>query len=62
MGWSIADLAKAADVGVNTVSRFENHSNTTISVIECIQYALEKQGVVFNNGDFVTVSVPVRKV
>jgi predicted transcriptional regulator len=42
-----ADLAKMADVGVNTVNRFEAGQDARLSSVEKIKIALEKAGVEF---------------
>ncbi|AWJ85215.1 transcriptional regulator [Azospirillum sp. TSH58] len=44
---SVRDLAAAAMVGVNTVSRFENGKNTEDLSIKRMQTALESAGVAF---------------
>ena len=45
--WSNADLAEAAKVGVNTVSRFEQGADVRVSSVHAMQTALEARGVVF---------------
>jgi ribosome-binding protein aMBF1 (putative translation factor) len=48
LGWNAATLAKAAQVGVATVNRFEAGSGTNIpSTIAAIKRALESAGVEF---------------
>lgn len=45
--WSIKELADAAGLGVNTVSRFENDGETLVSTVKKLEAALEQAGVVF---------------
>lgn len=45
--WSTSDLAKAADVGVNTVNRFEQGQDARISSMESMRRALTAAGVEF---------------
>lgn len=47
LNWSNADLAHAAKVGVNTVSRFEQGTDGRRSSVEAMQRAFEDVGVVF---------------
>lgn len=48
LGWSTSDLAKAASVGVSTISRFEIGNAATIpATLAAIQRALEAAGVIF---------------
>ena len=51
--WRAADLARAANVGANTVNRFETGRDARISTVEKLRSALEAAGVVFlaENGD-----------
>lgn len=53
LNWSTADLAKAADVGVNTVNRFEQGQDARISSMQAMRRALETAGVIFvaENGE-----------
>ena len=44
---SNSELANAAGVGVNTISRFEQGSDLRVSNAQAIQAALEARGVVF---------------
>ena len=45
--WRAADLARAANVGANTVIRFETGRDARISTVEKLRSALEAAGVVF---------------
>ena len=45
--WRAADLARAANVGANTVNRFETGRDARISTVEKLRSALEAAGVVF---------------
>lgn len=47
LNWSNAQLADAADVGVNTVSRLEQGADVRLSSAEAMQAALEAAGVEF---------------
>lgn len=46
-GLSVRELADAAGVGLNTVSRFENGKDTLSSTVQKLQAALEAAGVEF---------------
>ena len=49
--WGIIELAKAAGVGISTVSRFEqSQARPQAATLEAIQRTLEEAGVVFTNG------------
>jgi predicted transcriptional regulator len=47
LGWGISDLAHHAEVGVNTVNRFEAGQDARISSVDKMCSALEKAGVEF---------------
>jgi predicted transcriptional regulator len=47
LGWGIANLAQHAEVGVNTVNRFESGQDARLSSIDKMRAALEKAGVEF---------------
>jgi transcriptional regulator with XRE-family HTH domain len=47
LGWTAADLARAADVSPPTVRRFEHGGEVRADLVEGIQRALEKAGVIF---------------
>lgn len=47
VGWSILDLARAANVGENTVNRFETGRDARVSTVAKLRVALEAAGVVF---------------
>ena len=47
LDWSTTDLARAANVGVNSVNRFETGRDARISTVEKLRSALEAAGVVF---------------
>jgi transcriptional regulator with XRE-family HTH domain len=47
LGWGVADLAKKAGVGINTVSRFENGSDAHVGTQRLLRSALEAGGVEF---------------
>lgn len=49
--WSNRDLARAALISANTVSRFETGKNTNASTIHLMRTALEAAGIVFIDGD-----------
>ena len=58
-----ADLAALADVGVNTVNRFESGQDARLSSVEKMRVALEKAGVEFiaENGGGAGVRMKKRK-
>jgi ribosome-binding protein aMBF1 (putative translation factor) len=45
--WSTTDLARAANVGVNSVNRFKTGRDARISTVEKLRSALEVAGVAF---------------
>jgi len=47
LGWGVADLARNAGVGINTVSRFENGSDAHVGTQRLLRAALEKGGIEF---------------
>jgi transcriptional regulator with XRE-family HTH domain len=47
LDWSTTDLARAANVGVNSVNRFETGRDARISTVEKLRSALEVAGVAF---------------
>lgn len=47
VGWGVRELAAAAGVTANTVTRIENGADAKQSTIEAIRSALETAGVVF---------------
>jgi transcriptional regulator with XRE-family HTH domain len=49
--WSTQKLAEAADVGVNTVNRFETGQDARMSSVHKVQAALEAAGVLFIEDD-----------
>ena len=53
LGWTTQDLATKAEVGVNTVNRFEAGQDARMSSVDKMRKALEKVGVIFTpeNGD-----------
>jgi predicted transcriptional regulator len=52
LNWSQKDLAKAADVGLSTISRLETEELTPhASNLAAIRAALETAGIVFIDGD-----------
>jgi ribosome-binding protein aMBF1 (putative translation factor) len=64
LDWSTTDLARAANVGVNSVNRFETGRDARISTVEKLRSALEVAGVVFisENGGGVGVRFREAKV
>ena len=50
LGWSVADLAKAAGLGERTVAKFETGGNVQASTVETLRQALVRHGVEFING------------
>jgi transcriptional regulator with XRE-family HTH domain len=47
LDWSTTDLARAANVGVNSVNRFETGRDSRISTVEKLRSALEAAGILF---------------
>ncbi len=47
IGWSTRQLSDIADVGLNTVNRFEGGGNTREGSIDAMRRALESGGVEF---------------
>jgi ribosome-binding protein aMBF1 (putative translation factor) len=47
LGWSTADLAGEASVGVNTVNRFEAGHDARLSSVAKMRKALESAGIEF---------------
>ena len=47
LDWSTTDLARAANVGMNPVNRFETGRDARISTVEKLRSALEVAGVAF---------------
>ena len=47
LDWSTTDLARAANVGVNSVNRFETGRDARISTVEKLRSTLEIAGVAF---------------
>jgi transcriptional regulator with XRE-family HTH domain len=53
LDWSTSDLARAANVGANTVNRFETGQDARMSSVDKMRSALESAGVIFvdENGE-----------
>lgn len=53
LSWTTTDLAKKADVGSNTVNRFEAGQDARLSSVDKMRIALETAGVIFvaENGE-----------
>jgi transcriptional regulator with XRE-family HTH domain len=51
LGWGVRDLAKAAGLSPNTVTRFENGAGTRVDTLEQIQEVLERRGIIFVPAD-----------
>ncbi len=51
LGWGVRDLAKAAGVSPNTVSRFENGAGARADTLQHLQEVLERAGIVFLPAD-----------
>lgn len=63
LGWGIRDLAREANVGVATVTRFENDQvGANSATIEAIQRTLEVGGVEFIPENGGGAGVRLRKV
>ena len=51
LGWGVRDLARAAGVSPNTVSRFENGADARVATLAHIQEVLEQKGIIFVPAD-----------
>ncbi len=53
LDWTARELAVKAEVGINTVTRFEKGADTLVSTMAKIRAALESAGVIFvaENGE-----------
>jgi transcriptional regulator with XRE-family HTH domain len=51
LGWGVRDLAEAAGVSPNTVTRFENGAGARADTLVHLQEVLERAGVVFVPAD-----------
>lgn len=49
--WTTRQLADQANVGLNTVNRFERGADVRLSSVHKMQAALEAAGVEFTNGN-----------
>jgi len=59
--WSMQDLASKAEVGVNTVNRFETGQDARLSNMEKMRSALEAAGIIFVPGNGEGPGVRIRK-
>ena len=50
LGWSAADLARAAGIGYATVARFEAGQTVQPDKVEAMRAALVAEGIAFENG------------
>ena len=62
LGWSSAELARRAQVGVATVNRFETHSELIPATISAMQRALEDAGIIFEEADDGSTGVRRRRL
>ena len=51
LNWTTQRLAETAQVGVNTVNRFERGGDARLSSVDRMRIALEAAGVTFIDGD-----------
>jgi transcriptional regulator with XRE-family HTH domain len=53
LGWSTQELARRADVGGNTINRFEQGQDARVSSVDKLRATLEAAGVIFvaENGE-----------
>lgn len=51
LNWSAERLAAAANVAVNTVTKFERGGDARVSTVEAMKGALENAGVIFIQAD-----------
>jgi transcriptional regulator with XRE-family HTH domain len=63
LGWSAAELARRAGVGVATVNRFEaSQGEPTAATIAAMQRALESAGAIFEKNDYGLSGVKIRRL
>jgi len=51
LGWGVRELADKTGLAPNTVSRYENGTDSRVETLRLIQEALEKAGVLFVPAD-----------
>jgi transcriptional regulator with XRE-family HTH domain len=51
LGWGVRELAEAAGISPNTVSRFENGGGARVDTLAHIQEVLERKGIIFVPAD-----------
>ena len=51
LNWSLRDLAKAAGISANTVSRFEGGKPAISATLTVIKQAFEAEGITFIDAD-----------
>ena len=61
LGWTTQDLATKAEVGVNTVNRFEAGQDARMSSVDKMRKALEKAGVILQDENGEGPGVRLRK-
>ncbi len=60
LGWSLAELAKRADVNPNTLSRYERGLDVLSGILRKVELSLKKAGALFQeDGKTVTVQLPL---
>ena len=62
VSWSTIDLSQRADVGQNTVNRFETGGDVRVSSVDKIRAALEAAGIIFIEENGEGPGVRLRKV
>jgi transcriptional regulator with XRE-family HTH domain len=60
IGLTLRELAKAADISVNTLSRIESEGNVTSRTLAKVQSILVRQGAVFRRDGSVGVQEAVQ--
>ncbi|MGF3026695.1 helix-turn-helix domain-containing protein [Methylobacterium aquaticum] len=61
LGWTTAQLADAAGLGINSINRWEGGADSRYSTVERIRDTLERAGVVFLPSDGFGPGVRVRE-
>ena len=62
LGWTLADLAKRADVNPNTLSRYEAGRDVLASTVQKVEQELRAAGVSFiDEHDRIGVRVPIKE-
>ncbi len=61
LGWGVRDLAARAGVAANTISRYENGTDSLSGTLLKIQRTFEQEGIIFIDEDNEGPGVRLRK-